>query len=266
VNNALSVKQGGMTAEPAPTVKSAMRTLDILELLARQGRAMSASDISVTLGIPVSSLSYLLTTLLDRNYLARERRSYRLGPAIARFSPAAAEPRLAERVAPIVRAVSRDLNETVGFFVLRDFEIESLATEMGQQALRYSLEVGRRAPLHAFAAGKALLATFPEQMLKLYFRTVAREAYTPTTITDEAELRAALDEVRRAGIARTREEYTPGIAGIARAALVDGKPVGAFSIAVPTGRLTPEVEREAIRLLGRAAALLAGDRKNGGSG
>jgi IclR family acetate operon transcriptional repressor len=255
-----------MTTEPAPTVKSAMRTLDILELLARQERALSASEISVTLGIPVSSLSYLLTTLLDRHYLARERRSYRLGPAIARFSPAAAEPRLAERVAPIVRAVSRDLNETVGFFVLRGFEIESLATENGLQALRYSLEVGRRVPLHAFAAGKALLATFPEKSLKRYFQSVTREAYTPTTIVAEADLRAALDEVRRTGIARTREEYTPGIAGIGRAAFVGGKPAGAFSIALPTGRLTPEVEREAVRLLGRAAALLAGDRKNGGAG
>jgi IclR family acetate operon transcriptional repressor len=243
-----------------------MRTLDILELLARQKRAMSASEISVTLGIPVSSLSYLLTTLLDRDYLARDRRSYRLGPAIARFSPAAAEPHLAERVAPIVRAVSRDLNETVGFFVLRGFEIESLATEIGLQALRYSLEAGRRAPLHAFAAGKALLATFPERMLKLYFRTVAREAYTPATITAEADLRAALDEVRRTGIARTNEEYTPGIAGIARAAFVDGEPAGAFSIAVPAGRLTPEIERRAVRLLARAAALLAGDQKNAGRG
>jgi len=253
-------------ADPSPTVKSAMRTLDILELLARQERALSASEISVTLNIPVSSLSYLLTTLLDRNYLSRERRSYRLGPAIARFTPAAAEPRLAERVAPIVRAISRDLNETVGFFVLRGFELESLASETGQQALRYALDVGQRAPLHAFAAGKALLATFPEKDLKRYFRTVTREAYTPTTITAEADLRAALDKVRSTGVARTSEEYTPGIAGIGRAAFVDGKPAGAFSFALPTGRLTPEVEREAVRLLGRAASLLAGDRKNGGTG
>jgi IclR family acetate operon transcriptional repressor len=255
-----------MIAEPAPNVKSAMRTLDILELLARQGRPMSASEISVTLGIPVSSLSYLLATLLDRNYLARERRAYRLGPAISRFAMAAAEPNLAERVAPIVRAVSRDLNETASFFVLRGFEIESLVTEIGQQALRYSLEPGRRAPLHAFAAGKALLATFPEKELKSYFRAVEREAHTPTTIVAEADLRAALDEVRRTGIARTSGEYTPGITGIGRVAYLDGKPAGAFSVALPTSRLTPEVERETVRLLGRAAALLAGDRKNGGSG
>ena len=254
------------TPEPAPTVKSAMRTLDILELLAHQGRPLSASEISATLGIPVSSLSYLLTTLLDRDYLSRERRFYRLGPAIARFGAAAAEPSLADRVAPIVRSVSRDLNETVGFFVLRVFEIEALATETGLQALRYALEVGRRAPLHAFAAGKALLATFPERMLKAYFQGVTLEAYTPTTITDEAALRAALDEIRRTGIARTNEEHTPGITGIGRAAYLDGKPAGAFSVALPTSRLTPEVERHAVRLLGRAAALLAGDRKNGGAG
>lgn len=235
-----------------------MRTLDILELLARQRRPMAAHEISVTLGIPVSSLSYLLSTLAERDYLARERRHYKLGPAVSRFQPGEAEPDLAERAAPIVKALTRELNETAGFFVPRGFDVEAVASEIGQQALRYTLDVGRFAPMHSFAAGKALLATFPEKQLKRYFKTVVREAFTPATLTDEKDLRLALEEIGRTGIARTREEHTPGIAGTARTAFIDGKAVGAFSIAVPVTRLTSETERRIEQLLARAVSLLAG--------
>jgi IclR family transcriptional regulator, acetate operon repressor len=254
------------TQAPPSSVKSAMRTLDILELLARQQRPMAAHEISATLGIPVSSLSYLLSTLAERDYLARERRHYRLGPAIARFQPDTAAPDLAQRAAPIVKALTRELNETAGFFVPRGFEVEAVASEIGLQALRYTLDVGRFAPMHAFAAGKALLAAFPEKTLKLYFREVEREAFTPATLTDEAELRVALQEIARTGVARTCEEHTPGIAGTARVALIDGKPVGAFSVAVPVTRLTPAIARRIEILLARAVTLLAGGKQDGDKG
>ena len=245
---------------PSAPVKSALRTLDILELLARQARPLTAQEIAVTLGIPVSSLSYLLSTLVDRGYLARAHRHYRLGPAMALFSGPSAEPSLAERAAPIVRAMTRELNETAGFFVLRGFEIEAVASEIGLHALRYTLEVGQRAPLHAFAAGKALLAAMSESELETYFRSAEREAFTPRTLHEEGALRAALDQIRRDGIARTREEHTPGIVGIARAAIVDGEVLGAFSIAVPVARLKPAFEKRAVQQLNRAVALLQGTR------
>src|SRR5688572_15495176 len=80
------------TLSPSTPVKSALRTLDILELLAQQARPMTAQEIAVTLGIPVSSLSYLLSTLVERGYLDRARREYRLGPAVARLSGSGIEP------------------------------------------------------------------------------------------------------------------------------------------------------------------------------
>ena len=99
--------------------------------------------------------------------------------------------------------------------MLRDFELEAVASEIGLHALRYSLEVGQRAPRHALAAGKAILAGMGEAQLELYFRTIRREAFTPQTIHDEAKLREVIAEVRRKG-RRTREEYPAGISGIAR--------------------------------------------------
>ena len=72
-----------MVPEPSSaSVKSAIRTLDVLEFLVAQRQPMAARDLSIALAIPVSSLSYLLTTLVDRGYLARDGRHYAPGPAL----------------------------------------------------------------------------------------------------------------------------------------------------------------------------------------
>ena len=66
-----------------------------------------------------------------------------------------------------------------------------------------------------------------------------------------------IEEIRRTGIARTREEHTPGIMGVGRAAIVGGVALGAFSIAMPLARFSPDVEKKAIDLLVRATHLLS---------
>ena len=58
-------------ASQSSQVKSATRTLDIIEYVAAHSRPLVAQEIAVALGIPVSSLSYLLATLVERGYLAR---------------------------------------------------------------------------------------------------------------------------------------------------------------------------------------------------
>jgi IclR family acetate operon transcriptional repressor len=245
------------TGDAPSTVKSAMRTLDILEFLVAQGRPLAAHELATALAIPVSSLSYLLGTLVERGYLERSGRRYAPGAALARLQPASAARSLGERVAPLVRSIRMQLNETAGFFVRRGPAIEALASEVGTQALRYALDVGHQAPMHSFSAGKALLAALPADELDRYFEEAERPGFTASTITGEAAMRAELDEVRRTGIARTREEHTPGIMGIGCAARVDGVVVGAFSVAIPVARFDAAVERKAVGLLQQAAEMLA---------
>jgi IclR family transcriptional regulator, acetate operon repressor len=69
-------------------------------------------------------------------------------------------------------------------------------------------------------------------------------------------LRAELEAARGTGIARTREEHSPGICGLARIAALDGEVLGAFSVAIPAVRYNAEIERRAIDLLVRTTALL----------
>ncbi|MFA5966367.1 MAG: IclR family transcriptional regulator [Sphingomonas sp.] len=237
-------------------VKSALRTLDIIEYVVARDRPVVAQEVAAALTIPVSSLSYLLTTLVDRGYLARAGRRYTPGPGLARLQTRASGMALAERVAPLVRALRLQLNETTSFFIRKGWEVEALVTESSEHALRYAVQMGTSTALHGFAAGKAILATLPDAEFETYLAETQRVAFTPATITSSEELRREIAEIRRTGIARTREEHTPGIQGIARAVMVGGEVLGAFSVAIPTVRFNAAVEDNAAELLRRTAALL----------
>jgi len=238
------------------SVKSATRTLDIIEYVVAAGRPLVAQEISNALGIPVSSLSYLLSTLAERTYLQREGRRYTPGPGLERLQAKNGGFTLADKVAPLVRTLRVQLNETASFWVRHEWEAEPIATESSEQALRYAVDTGTRLPLHPLSSGKALLATLGEVELTRYFAEARLDRFTPSTITNEARLRKQLDEVRKTGFAHTDEEYSLGITGLGRVVTIGGEVVGALSVAIPKVRFNEALEQRAMDLLQRTAGLL----------
>ncbi len=237
-------------------VKSAMRTLDILEYVVACDRAIVAQEIAAALSIPVSSLSYLLNTLVDRGFLSRDGRRYVAGPGLDRLQARTHHFSIAERAAPLVRSLRLQINETASFFERRGWEMEAVVTESSDHALRYAVHTGSLIPMYCFSAGKAILATLDEAELEAFLAQSERRPLTPTTITGAAALRREIAEIRHTGIARTREESTQGIQGIGHAVSIDGTCIGAFAIAIPTARFDTTVEQRAVALLRATGALL----------
>ena len=243
-------------ASQSSQVKSATRTLDIIEYVVAHNRALVAQEIAIALGIPVSSLSYLLGTLVDRGYLAREGRRYSAGPGLQRLQASPGGFSLAERAAPLVRTLRVQLNETTSFFVRTEWDMEAIVTETSEQALRYAVPTGTRLPMHALASGKALLAALPDDELDRYFAETERLRFTPDTVTGEKALRRQLAEVRRTGFAVTDEEFSLGIRGVGRVVTIGGEPVGALSVAVPKARFDEAMQHRVTDMLERTAGLL----------
>lgn len=246
---------------PAATnpVKSAMRTLDVIEYVVANRQGAVAQEIASALAIPVSSLSYLLGTLVERGYLTRAGRRYLPGPGLERLRAPQAAMTLEDRVAPLVRALRSELNETSSFMVRRGWEVESLVTAASDQALRYAVDPGTRRPLHALAAGKILLAWLPAAEQARFFAEAPRQQLTPATRTDEADLRKEFTQICIEGVSVAREEATLGICGVAVPVWSDGQLCGALSVAVPAVRFDPAMEARVRILLQRAASAIQGD-------
>jgi IclR family acetate operon transcriptional repressor len=247
-----------MASNPAQSsqVKSATRTLDIIEYVVAHPRPLVAQEIATALGIPVSSLSYLLATLVERDYLVREGRRYSPGPGLERLQMHAEAYTLADRAAPLVRTLRVQLNETASFWVREGWEVEALVTESSEQALRYAVPIGNRMPLHPLASGKALLAKLSDDQLDRYFAETERQRFTPSTISAEKALRKEIAEIRRTGFSWADEEFSLGIIGIGRAVTTNGDTIGALSVAIPKVRCDEATRRRIEDLLERTAGLL----------
>jgi IclR family transcriptional regulator, acetate operon repressor len=244
-------------ALPTTTVKSAMRTLDIIEYVVAHRQGVVAQDVAGALAIPASSLSYLLSTLVERDYLRRDGRRYLAGPGLDRLRAPSADLSLEERVTPLVRGLRSELNETCSFMIRAGWDVEALVTEASAQALRYAIDVGSRRPMHCLASGKAILAALPEKELERYFAESERLRFTPFTLTDEALLRAELERIRQEGVAVAREEGYPGVCGIACVAQSGAEVLGAIAVAVPTARYDTAVAERSRALLLRAAQAMS---------
>lgn len=242
-----------------PGVKSAMRTLDLIEYVVAHPDGVAAQQISDALAIPMSSLSYLLATVVERSYLRRDGRRYLAGDGLDRLRRPRATYSLEEEAAPLLRGLKQQFNETSSLFLPVDHAMQVAITETSSQSLRYSMQVGALTPLHCVAAGKALLATYSPGQIDEYFQHASFERFTPQTICDRSELIEGLREIAKTGIGRTREELTVGISGLGVAVLRGGQAVGAIGVALPSIRLTPLLDQQIADALRGAADTLASD-------
>jgi len=248
-----------MKPDPSSSVKSADRTLDILEYVGHAAERPSFSHMLADLGIPRSSLFHLLNNLLARGYLEQDPLTdrYRLGARVRELAKTLAPPPLATLAEPFLRQLTGELNETSAFYVRKGDAVEAIAAITSNQALTYTMKVGDRAPMYAISSGKMTLARMAPAEFDEYLRQTRLEAVTPSTITSRRTLREQINAARTSGFAYSRDEFTPGISGIATAVEKDGRFFGALNLAIPNVRYNPDSESEYRRLLFATAGALA---------
>lgn len=239
-------------------VKSALRVLDIFELLAQFPDGISLSEISTRLAIPKSSVHGLLATLLGRGYLraGRHDHTYRLGARLFELgSRYMAGADLLTEGQEVVRATAHACDETVHLAILDGDEVLYIAKQEGTSTVRMVSAVGKRFPAYGTGVGKMLLSALPpEELERLYPRNRVLAPITASTIVDAVAFRRELAETRARGYATDCEESTPGLCCIA-APVFDGvgAMAAAISISVPTVRFTAE-RQPGLRLLVQQSA------------
>ena len=107
---------------------------------------------------------------------------------------------------------------------------------------------GATFPLHCTANGKAILATLPIEEVK----KLLPEQLTPfneKTITKRDELLKELEQVRKEGVAFTREEHIHGVCAVGAVVFDNLKNVSAISIPLPSTRFYGNEEKLVTALL-----------------
>jgi len=242
-------------------VKSAARALDVMEFVVQSAEPPSFAAIAAALQVPKSSLSNLLATLVDRNYLiqADARGGYLPGGAIERLNAGFwRSASTAERVDLVLAAIRKTLGETAGYWERRGDEAEVIATQPGERALVYLLKVGVRTPLHRVSTGKVLLAALEDREIQSYADRTDFSVKTQYGIGSQAALWSEIADIRATGIARSRGELVEDVVGIAAALKVDGIVIGAVCAALPASRYDAPRDAAITATLKAAAARFDG--------
>lgn len=241
----------------ATSGSSAERSLRLLALLAREGRALTLAELSVRLGLPKATTHRLCAQLTEGGFVVRDvaERSYAVGPALRRLALDTLNHGLQRGLRhEVLAAVVAEVGETCNFTTLDGSEIVYVDRVEARWPLRLTLDVGSHVPLHCTASGKLLLSGMPRARRDALIDRLTLVRMTPHTITEPAALKAECDAIAREGHSCDREEFIAGLIAVAVPVRDDqGEVRAAVAMHAPTARLSLEAAIARLPAL-RAAA------------
>ncbi len=218
-----------------------IKGLGLLERLARADRPLGVTEMAAAIGIGKSNAHRLLQALVALGYVARDERhgTYRATLRLWELGTALMGNLDLRRVAePYMQRLLDRTRETVHLSALDGAEVVYLHKLDSPEPVRAYTQVGGRAPAHAVATGKALLAFQPEATLMALSQRLTR--HTPHTLADPEAFLQEMARVRAQGYAINRGEWREAVAGIAAPILTPaGEAIGAIGVSGPIDRLRP---------------------------
>lgn len=225
------------------------RAVAILDAFAQGGPSLTLSEIALRTNLHVSTCLRLLTNLRHHGLIAKDEASgrYRLGYRLLTLAEIArGNSGLVEAALPTMRDLSRQFDETVVLSVRVGDHRVDIEQVIGQQSVRRVVTLGTEKPLYAGAASRALLAGMSSDELDGYLRRTELKKLASKTITNEAELRAALARIHQDGYAESvQEQYDNsggGVVSMIRG--VRSEVIGVVGISVPQFRFSEDLKQK----------------------
>jgi DNA-binding IclR family transcriptional regulator len=243
----------GNRATPGRSVTSKVAAL--LDAFTATKPELSLNELASRAGLPLSTTYRLACELVAWGGLERRPGGgYRVGSRLWELGTVAPQ---ATKVRDVARLFMHDLHEAT-------HERVSLVVVDGLQAVRLEeipgpntgATVSRRLvklPLHATAAGKALLAFASDDLVARVVEHGLRK-YTEHTVVQPAQLMRNLAHIRGTGVAIAREELTAGSLAVASPVL-DTRGFSAAALSIAIGPRRSDLRRLALAV--RTAAVSA---------
>ncbi len=238
-----------------------LRTLMILEILGRSDRAMTATEINGSLGLPKQTVHRLCTTLEQSGFLTRQgnsrrfqvaRRLRELGAGLLYSS----RDHIARR--QILLDVSDQFGETVNYVVPEDDGMSYLDRVETDWAFRIQLPIGTHVPFHCTASGKSFLASLAPSVRKKFVASLSLKQMTDATHTSADTLLEELAAIAKQGYALDQEEFLNGMVAIAVPVKdPNGRFVAALAYHGPTQRMVISDAVARVEVLHAAAKRLS---------
>lgn len=243
-------------------IKSVVKAIDLLDVLAEHPEGLGATDVADLLGQRVSGIFHLLTTLNGLDIIRQDdKKRYHLGLKLWQLGQKVSqEDELTAKLLPILKDLRDQTGETANLTIRQGDEILYIAQVSSQSQLKSFTQLGATAPLYCTGAGKVLWAYSPDNIKQWLLDHLELIPYTSNTITSKSELEKELEEIVLSGVGFDHEEREIGVSCIG--APIFGhfdQAIACLSISGPTSRFTPEKQTSwprIIKLLAETASRL----------
>jgi IclR family transcriptional regulator, KDG regulon repressor len=214
----------------------------ILSLYSFEKSDWGVTEISKKLGMPKSTVSELLSSLVEQGLLERSVKArfslgwrfFGLNQILLESTPMVREGRKA------MSDIIDRTGETCHLMVLERSDavvVDKAQASVVSQTL--ATRIGLRFPAYCSAGGKALLAHLPWEQVQTMFEGAELKNLVGANIVTLDKLRLELEAAKERGVAFDRENLTAGITGVSAPIRdFDGKVIAAICLSAPTHRFS----------------------------
>lgn len=236
-------------------IKTTKRVFQIIEFL-KDANGAGLTETAGALDISKSTTYRHLASLQREGYVVKEKNVYypamkflALGEYVRNRKP------IYEMVRPKVEQLAKETDERAEFIIEEHGQGIFVHQATGANAVLTDTHTGKVAPLHAIAAGKAILAYYSEERVEEIIEKRGLPEQTPNTITDPEGFHEELERIRETSVAYNRQEFVEGLCAVGVSVRNgDGNVLGALSVTGPTNRLTDSMMTEDLAELLRGVA------------
>lgn len=233
------------------SVRSAETLFEIVEYI-KSRNGSTITEVADELGYAKSTVYRHLSTLTDLGYLIKEDDGFHVSLQFLDIGQQARKRQPGYEMAKEkIEEIAEETGERAQFLVEEHGKAVYIHRAFGDRAVHTDPGIGSHIPLHATAAGKAILANMDDDERAEVIEELDFQPITESTITNQEQLQDELEEIRERGYSYNHQENLTGLHSVGVA--VRGRNsnvIGAFSVSGPSHRLKGDLfEREIPSLL-----------------
>lgn len=230
--------------------KPTQRVLQILLAIASEKEELTLSEISEKTNIPKSTISPILSTMVNLKFLSRkDNMKYKIGINTFIAGESYLESTsLLEMIKTNMGEIVKECNEICQLGIIQDNKVFYIAKKEPTQSIQLMSYVGKFLPIYSTALGKVLISKKSnEEIIELIGPTL--EPLTEYTIKDMDSFLEEIEKVKSRGYSYDIQETSLDARCVAVPIEKDNKVIAAISVSVPTFRSSDEKLNSILEIL-----------------
>ena len=244
------------------SIKSLHKAVLILKCFTPQEIELTGAEICRKVGWHKATVYRFLTVMSELGMLEKNKTNnkYRIGPLLFTFGNLyLSTTDILIAADTVVGKLNELTNEAVSVALLdKGYVTLVMRREASSHPFRWAVHQGSIFPAYASALGRALLSELADNEIDKLYPSEKLEKITPKTITSRDKLKEILKQVRKDGIAHSKEQSVEGVEAVASVIRdASGRAIAAMSIQLPVLRMNKEIRQALGKLVRMGSNLIS---------